>query len=58
MVDKNNKVIINSPETIKALEYARELYATFVPGTLSWLDPNNNKAFLDGQIMDYSNGLH
>jgi hypothetical protein len=20
------------------------------PGTLSWLDPNNNKAFLDGQI--------
>ena len=50
MVDKNNKVVINSPETIKALEYAKELYATFIPGTLSWLDPNNNKAFLDGQI--------
>ena len=50
LVDKNNKVIINSPETIKALEYSKELYATFVPGTLSWLDPNNNKAFLDGQV--------
>jgi multiple sugar transport system substrate-binding protein len=37
MVDKNNKVVIDSPETIKALEYAKELYETFIPGTLSWL---------------------
>ena len=51
LVDKNNKVVIDSPETLKALEYAKELYATFVPGTLSWLDPNNNKAFLDGQLF-------
>ena len=50
LVDKNNKVVIDSPETLKALEYGKELYATFIPGTLSWLDPNNNKAFLDGQI--------
>ena len=57
LVDKNNKVVINSPETIKALEYAKELYATFVPGTLSWLDPNNNKAFLDGQCSLTNNGI-
>ena len=57
MVDKNNKVIIDSPETIKALEYAKELYANFIPGTLSWLDPNNNKAFLDGQISVTNNGI-
>jgi multiple sugar transport system substrate-binding protein len=50
LVDKNNKVIIDSAETLKALEYGKELYATFIPGTLSWLDPNNNKAFLDSQI--------
>ena len=50
MVDENDKVVINSPETIAALEYAKELYKSFVPGTLSWLDPSNNKAFLDGQI--------
>ena len=50
MVDAKNNVVINSPETIKALEYGKELYQTFIPGTLSWLDPNNNKAFLDGQI--------
>ncbi len=57
MVDNNNKVVIDSPETIKALEYGKELYASFVPGTLSWLDPNNNKAFLDGQISLTANGI-
>jgi multiple sugar transport system substrate-binding protein len=57
LVDKNNKVVIDSPETLKALEYAKELYATFIPGTLSWLDPNNNKAFLDGQVSVTNNGI-
>jgi multiple sugar transport system substrate-binding protein len=57
MVDENDQVVINSPETIKALEYAAELYKTFVPGTLSWLDPHNNKAFLDGQISWTFNGI-
>ncbi len=57
MVDAKNNVVINSPETIKALEYAAELYKTFAPGTLSWLDPNNNKAFLDGQISLTANGI-
>jgi len=57
LVDANNKVVIDSPETLKALEYGKELYATFVPGTLSWLDPNNNKAFLDGQISYTNNGI-
>ncbi len=57
MVDEHNNVVINSPETIAALEYAKELYQTFAPGTLSWLDPNNNKAFLDGQIGLTLNGI-
>jgi multiple sugar transport system substrate-binding protein len=57
MVDTNNKVVINSAETIKALEYCKKLYETFIPGTLSWLDPNNNKAFLDGQISLTANGI-
>ena len=50
LVDENNRVTINSKETIAALEYGRELFTTFIPGTLSWLDPSNNKAFLAGQI--------
>ena len=57
MSDKSNKVVLNSPETVKALEYAKELYGTFAPGTLTWLDPSNNKAFLDGQISVTNNGI-
>ena len=57
LVDAKNNVVINSPETIAALEYAKQLYETFIPGTLSWLDPNNNKAFLDGQISYTNNGI-
>ena len=57
IVDANNRVVIDSIETYRALEYARELYSTFVPGTLSWLDPNNNKAFLDGQVSVTNNGI-
>jgi multiple sugar transport system substrate-binding protein len=57
LVDKNSKVIIDSAETLKALEYVKELYPSFIPGTLSWLDPNNNKAFLDSQISVTNNGI-
>ena len=57
LVDANNKVVIDSPETLRALEYGKQMYATFIPGTLSWLDPNNNKAFLDSQISVTNNGI-
>ncbi|HEX3694487.1 MAG TPA: extracellular solute-binding protein [Polyangia bacterium] len=57
LVDEKNNVVINSAETQKALEYGKQLYATFVPGTLSWLDPSNNKAFLDGQCSLTGNGI-
>src|SRR5260221_2905549 len=50
MVDEKGNVVIASPETEAALNYGKQLYETFIPGTLSWLDPNNNKAFLDGPI--------
>lgn len=57
MVDDKNQVVINSPETIAALEYAKQLYETFIPGTLSWNDASNNKAFLDGQLGITNNGI-
>jgi multiple sugar transport system substrate-binding protein len=57
MVDDKNNVVINSPETIQALEYAKQLYDTFIPGTLSWNDSSNNKAFLDGQLGITNNGI-
>ena len=57
LVDANDKVIINSPETAKALEYAKALYGTFVPGTVAWNDASNNKAFLAGELYLTSNGI-
>lgn len=57
LVDVGQNVVIDSSQTWDALEYARELYQTFVPGTTSWLDPDNNEAFLSGAISLTQNGL-
>src|ERR1700693_2690368 len=57
VVDKNDKVIINSPETEKALSYAKALYANMIPGTAAWNDASNNKAFLAGEIHWTANGI-
>ena len=57
LVDENDRVAINSKATVAALDYARTLFPTFVPGTLAWLDPNNNKAFLSGDISLTWNAL-
>ncbi|HWK68993.1 MAG TPA: ABC transporter substrate-binding protein [Rhizobiaceae bacterium] len=57
MVDENGKVAINSPETLAAVNYAMELYKTFIPGTESWLDVNNNRAFLAGELSVIANGI-
>lgn len=56
-VDEENHVIINSPETVEALKFGAELYKTFIPGTLSWLDPSNNKAYISEQISLTPNGV-
>ncbi len=57
LVDENDKVAIDSPETRKAMEYCKALYATFVPGTVSWNDAFNNKAFLAGEVHLTNNGI-
>jgi multiple sugar transport system substrate-binding protein len=57
VVDKNDKVIINSPETEKALGYSKQLFENMIPGTASWNDASNNKAFLAGEIYWTGNGI-
>ncbi len=57
VVDKGDKVIISSPETAKALEYAKQLYENMISGTASWNDASNNKAFLAGEIHWTGNGI-
>ncbi|MBB5754436.1 ABC transporter substrate-binding protein [Prosthecomicrobium pneumaticum] len=57
MVDAGGKVVLDSAETMKSIEYAMELYKTFIPGTESWLDVNNNRAFLAGELSVIANGI-
>jgi len=56
-VDQNDKVIINSPETMKALDYCKTLSDTFIPGVASWNDSSNNKAYLAGELYCTLNGI-
>jgi multiple sugar transport system substrate-binding protein len=57
MVDEDRNVVLNSQETVDALDYVKELYENFVSGTLSWLDSHNNKAFLAGELSATNNGI-
>jgi multiple sugar transport system substrate-binding protein len=57
-VEADDKTIaINRQETWTALENARELHANMVTGVASWLDPNNNRAFLAGEVSVTNNGI-
>jgi len=57
LVDENNKIALDSKETIAALKYATELQKTMIDGTLSWNDAGNNQAFAAGQISLTFNGV-
>jgi multiple sugar transport system substrate-binding protein len=57
LVDANDNVIINSPETEAALVYAKNLYDSWIPGVASWNDSFNNKAFLSEDVWLTNNGV-
>ena len=57
LADEGGRVAINSRETIEALNFARAMYPTMIEGTISWLDSNNNKAYLNGDIGMTANGV-
>lgn len=56
LVNENDEVIINSPETKAAVEYVKELYGYMAPGVAAWNDSNNNKAFMSGEVSMTNNG--
>jgi multiple sugar transport system substrate-binding protein len=56
-VDAKDKVIINSPETAKALEFTKALYGNMIQGTAAWNDSSNNKAFLAKEVHWTNNGI-
>ena len=44
--DKDGNVVLNSPETLRALEYTKKLYSVgMTPAVLSWNAASNNQAF-------------
>ena len=57
LVDEAGKVAINSRETIAALTYLKDLYPTFINGTLGWGDVSNNRAFAANEIALTANGV-
>lgn len=57
LLDEKGDVIINSKETIAALKYLKELYPTFLPGTTSWNDVSNNRAYSAGELSLTANGV-
>ena len=57
LVDEAGKVAINSKETIAALEYLKQLYPTFIGGTLGWGDPSNNRAYAASECWLTANGV-
>jgi multiple sugar transport system substrate-binding protein len=57
MTDEVGNVVLASPQTLQALDYAVELYPAMIDGVSAWMDINNNRAFLAGQVSMTNNGI-
>ncbi len=57
LVDESGKVAINSKQTIDSLKYLKDLYPSFIPGTLSWGDVSNNRAYAAQELWLTANGV-
>lgn len=57
LLDEDGNLIINSKETVTALRYLKELYPTFIPGTPSWNDVSNNRAYSSQEKALTFNGV-
>jgi multiple sugar transport system substrate-binding protein len=57
LLDEEGNVVINSKETIAALNWVKELFPTFIAGTPSWNDVSNNRAYSSQEISLTANGV-
>ena len=57
LTNEKSELALNSNETIAALEYAEGAVPDLRSRDPAWLDPNNNKAFLAGEISLTLNGI-
>ncbi|HYZ63899.1 MAG TPA: extracellular solute-binding protein [Acetobacteraceae bacterium] len=57
LVDEEGHVTLDSKETRAAIDYARAMQETMIPGTMSWNGASNNQAFAAGNIALTQNGV-
>ena len=57
LVDEEGKLSLDRPETLRALDYARAMQETMVPGTMAWSRVSNNRAFISGEVGLTQNGV-
>ncbi|GAC1347312.1 MAG: extracellular solute-binding protein [Acetobacteraceae bacterium] len=57
LVDEDGHVTLDSKETRQALDYAKAMQETMIPGTMSWNGASNNQAFAAGTIGLTQNGV-
>ena len=57
LVDEAGKIALEAPETLRALDYARAMQETMIPGTMGWSGVSNNRAFIGGEVGLTQNGV-
>ena len=57
LVDEQGKVSLDTQATLRALDYARAMQDTMIPGTMGWSGVSNNRAFISGEIGLTQNGV-
>ena len=57
ILDEQGRISLDSPATLRALEYSRAMQATMIAGTMSWNGVSNNRAFIGGDLGLTQNGV-
>jgi len=57
ILDEQGRVALDTPATLRALEYSRAMQETMIQGTMSWDGASNNRAFIGGDLGLTQNGV-
>ena len=56
--DQNENVVLNSPETVEAVKFIKELFdQSMQPSVLDWVPSSNNQGILNGELSFIQNSL-
>ncbi|GGC26209.1 ABC transporter substrate-binding protein [Siccirubricoccus deserti] len=57
LTDEAGRVTLDTPEVLRALDYARAMQETMIAGTMAWNGASNNRAYIAGEIGATQNGV-